>query len=155
MKLPKRYITDTSQSADKHRTRAFASTTNTHGRPDYSWVAQLLKGTHDILWPSEPVTSASPSLLTGLALGISEHLIDNLMEWERKFESADLEGHKQFLQKAGLPTCDRPLEATAWENGFVPEAAGLPTDQLELTNPTKLTSIGIYGLQAKTTNCHW
>ena len=50
--------------------------------------------------------------------------MDNLMEWGRKFESADLEGHKQFLQKAGLPICDSPLEATGWENGFVPEAAG-------------------------------
>ena len=27
--------------------------------------------------------------------------------------------------------CDSPLEATAWENGFVPEANGIPSDQLE------------------------
>ena len=50
---------------------------------------------------------------------------------ERKGESADLEGHKLFSQKTGLPIGDGPLEATAWENGFVPEATGLPTDQLE------------------------
>ena len=106
-------LTDTSQRAEKHRTGAVASTTNTQGRPDYNWVAQFLKKTHDNLWPSEPVTSASPSLLTGLTLGTSDHLIDNLMEWERKLESANLEGHKQFPQKAGLPICDSSLEATA------------------------------------------
>ena len=39
----------------------------------------------------------------------SDHLIDSLMEWERKFESADLEKHKQFLQEAKLPVCDSPL----------------------------------------------
>ena len=52
------------------------------------------------------------------------------MEWERKFESADIEKHKQFLQEAQLPVCDS-LEATAWENGFVPKARGIPSDQLE------------------------
>ena len=45
------------------------------------------------------------------------------MEWERKFEPADLEKHK-FLQEAKLLVCDSPLEATAWENGFVLEAKG-------------------------------
>ena len=84
------------------------------GGPDYSWVAHFLKGEHDVLWPSEPITSASPSLLTGLTMDVSEHLIDNLMEREGKFESADLERHKQFLQEARLPLCDSPLEATAW-----------------------------------------
>ena len=53
------------------------------------------------------------------------------MEWERKFESADLEKHKQFLQEAQIPVCDSPLEATVWENGFVPKARGIPSDQLE------------------------
>ena len=53
------------------------------------------------------------------------------MEWERKFESADLEKHKQLLQEAQLIACDNPLEATAWENGYVPEARGLPSDQLD------------------------
>ena len=31
-----------------------------------------------------------------------------------------------------LPVCDCPLEATTWENGFVPEAVGPPTDELEM-----------------------
>ena len=66
-----------------------------------------------------------------LKMDTSDHLIDSLMEWERKFESADLEKHKQFLQEAKLPVCDSPPEATAWENGFVPETRGIPSDQLE------------------------
>ena len=58
--------------------------------------------------PSEPITSMSPSLITGLALGASERLIDNLIKWESKFESADLEGRKHFLEMAALPICDSP-----------------------------------------------
>ena len=68
--------------------------------------------------------------------------IDNPMEWERKSESADLERHKQFLQGAGLPVCDGPLKATAWENGFVPEARGIPSDQLELRIQGNLPPLG-------------
>ena len=64
-------------------------------------------------------------------MGESDHLIDNLMEWERKFQSADLEKHKQFLRDTQLAVGDNPLEATAWENGYVPEAEGLPSDQLD------------------------
>ena len=30
-------------------------------------------------------------------------LIDSLMDWASKLESADLEGHKKFLENAGLP----------------------------------------------------
>ena len=64
-------------------------------------------------------------------MDISDHLIDNLMEWERKSESANLEKHQQFLQEAQLRVCDNPLEATAWENGFVPDSRDTPSDQLE------------------------
>ena len=58
--------------------------------------------------------------------------VSNSCEQEGSDESADLEKHKQFLQEAKLPVCDSPLEATAWKNGFVPEAKGIPSDQLEL-----------------------
>ena len=75
--------------------------------------------------------STGPTLLTGVKMDNSDHLIDNLMEWERKFESADPVKHKQLLQEAQLIVCDNPLEAIAWENGFVPEAKGLPSDQLD------------------------
>ena len=102
--------------------------TSEEEKTDYNWITQPsgFKGTHDILWPSTPVASTSPSLITGLVLGEKERLVDNLMDWESKLESADLEGHKMFLEKAGLPICDSPLEATAWENGFVPEAQRIP-----------------------------
>ena len=83
---------------------------------------------------SKPTSSTSvltQDATASLEESTSDHLIDNLMEWERKFESADLEKHKQFLQEAQLLVCDNPLEATAWENGFVPEARGIPSDQLE------------------------
>ena len=97
------------------------------------WVTRFLKGEHDLLWPNGLVSSTCPTLLTGLKMDTSDRLIDNLMEWERKFESANLEKHKQFLQEAQFPVCDSPLEAeaTAWENGFVPETRGIPSDQLE------------------------
>ena len=53
------------------------------------------------------------------------------MEWERKLENANLDNHAQFLRNAQLTVSNHPLEATAWENGYVPEAQGLPSDQLE------------------------
>ena len=61
------------------------------------WVTRFLKGGRDLLWPNGLVSSACPTLLTGLKTDTSDHLVDNLMEWERQFESADLEKHKQFL----------------------------------------------------------
>ena len=54
----------------------------------------------------------SPSFITGLVLLERERLVDNLVDWASKLESADLERHK-FLERAGLPTCESPLEATA------------------------------------------
>ena len=90
-----------------------------------------MKKGHDLLWPNDLASPSCPTPLTGLTTDSSDHLIDNLMEWERKLESADFEKHTQFLQEAQLPVCDSPLEATAWENGFVPEARGIPSDQLE------------------------
>ena len=83
------------------------------------WITRFLKGGHDLLWPTGLASSACPTLLTGLKTDNSDHLIDNLMERERKFESANLKKHKQFLQEAQLPVYDNPLEATAWEMGSV------------------------------------
>ena len=103
---------------------------------------------------SYPVSSTCPTLLTGLTKDASDHLIDSLMEWERKFESADLEKHKQFLQEAKLPVCDSPLEARAWENGFVPEANDIPSDQLEHRIQGSLPPLA-YGLQTETTSHYW
>ena len=51
--------------------------------------------------------------------------------WEDKLESADLEKHAEYLRGRKFVALPHPLEATAWENGFVPETHGLPSDELE------------------------
>ena len=61
------------------------------------WVTRFLKKGHDLLWPNTLAPSTCPTLLNGLKMDTSDHLIDNLMEWERKFESADLEKHTKLL----------------------------------------------------------
>ena len=90
-----------------------------------------LKENDEHLWTNIPVPSVADPNDDNLLK--PKTLLDccQCMEWERKFGSADLEKHKQFLQEAQLPVHDNPLEATAWENGFVPEARGIPSDQLE------------------------
>ena len=75
--------------------------------------------------------SVGPTLLTGVKLGEEDRLVDDLMECERKLENANLDSHVQFLRKAQLNAANHPMEATAWENGYVPEAQGLPADQVE------------------------
>ena len=59
--------------------------------------------------------SKGPTLLTGVKRGESDYLTDDLMEWERKFETANLENHKQFLRDAHLTVDNHPMEAAAWE----------------------------------------
>ena len=83
------------------------------------------------MWPQSMTPSIGPTLLTGVKLGEEDRLVDDLMEWERKLENANLDNHMQFLRNAQLTASNHPMEATAWENGYVPEAQGLPSDQLE------------------------
>ena len=64
-----------------------------------SWVARFMKERHDLLLPAGLTPTTGPTLLTGVKMGASDHLIDNLMEWERKFESADLESTSSFSKK--------------------------------------------------------
>ena len=64
-------------------------------------------------------------------MGNEDCLIDDLMDWERRLENANLDNHQQFLRNAQLAVSHHPMEATAWENGFVPEAEGIPSDQLD------------------------
>ena len=45
--------------------------------------------------------------------------------WEDKLETADLEKHTDYLRGRHFVALPHPLEATAWENGFVPETHGL------------------------------
>ena len=51
--------------------------------------------------------------------------------WEDKLETADLEEHAAYLRGRHFVALPHPLEATAWENGFVPETHGLPSGELE------------------------
>ena len=44
-------------------------------------------------------------LLTGVRLGEEDRLVDDLMEWERKLEHANLDNHMQFLRNAQFD-CD-------------------------------------------------
>ena len=83
------------------------------------------------MWPQGMTPSTGPTLLTRVKLGNEDNLVDDLMEWEGKFENASLHNHTQFLRNAQLTAGNHPMEAAAWENGYVPEAQGLPSDQLE------------------------
>ena len=49
-----------------------------------NWITHFVKAGHDLLWPSGLTPTTGPTLLTGVKMGESDHLIDNLMEWERK-----------------------------------------------------------------------
>ena len=91
-----------------------------------AWVDRVTKAGHGILWPQSTTLSLSPTLITGLKLGEEDRLVDDLIEWECRSEKANLDNHMQFLQAAQLPASNHPMEATAWENGFVPEAQGIP-----------------------------
>ena len=42
-----------------------------------------------------------------------------------------MEKHAEYLRERQFADTPHPLEATAWENGFVPETQGLPSDELE------------------------
>ena len=96
-----------------------------------AWVDRVTKASHGILWPQSTTLSLGPTLITGLKLGEEDRLVDDLIDWECRLENANLDNHMQFLQTAQLPASNHPMEATAWENGFVPEAQGIPSDQLD------------------------
>ena len=71
-----------------------------------SWINSVVNAGHDLLWPSGVAPTTGPTLLTGVKMSNSDYLIDHLMEWERKFESADLEKHKRFLRGKQLSVRD-------------------------------------------------
>ena len=95
------------------------------------WIDRVTSAGHSILWPQTMIPSVGPTLLTGVRMGEEDRLVDDLLEWERKLENANLDNHMQFRRNAQLTAMNHPMEATAWENGYVPEAQGLPSDQLE------------------------
>ena len=89
-----------------------------------AWVDRVISAGHSILW-------LWVLLFSQVKLGEEDRLVDDLMDWERRLENANLDNHMQFLRNAQLTASNHPMEATAWENGFVPEAQGLPSDQLD------------------------
>ena len=66
------------------------------------WVDRAIRAGHSILWPQSMTPSMGPTLLTGVRLGEEDRLVDDLMEWERKLENANLDSHMQFLRNAQL-----------------------------------------------------
>ena len=46
------------------------------------------------------------------------------------------------------------MEAAAWEDGYVPEAVGLPSDQLEFRIQGSLPPLA-YSFKTKTANHRW
>ena len=80
------------------------------------WVDRVVSAGHSILRPQSATVAIGPTLLTGVKLGEEDRLVEDLMDWERKLENANLDNHAQFLRNAQLT---------------VPEAQGLPSDQLD------------------------
>ena len=115
--------------ASKEKVTTEDSCDSAQDRPKV-WVERVISAGHSILRPRGTSLSSGLTLLRGMKLS-EDHLVDDLMEWERKLENANLDNHKQFLRNAQLAVANHPMEATAWENGYVPEARGLPSDQLE------------------------
>ena len=92
------------------------------------WFSRVTKEGQEVLWP--PTGSGKcPTLLTGVQPSDLKNL--ETLGWEDKLESADLEKHTEYLRGRHFIALPHPLEATAWENGFVPETHGLPSEELE------------------------
>ena len=92
------------------------------------WFNRVTKRGQDVLLP--PVGSGRcPTLLTGVQPFDLKSL--ETFGWKDKLETADLEKHSDYLRERHFVALPHPLEATAWENGFVPETHGLPSGELE------------------------
>ena len=115
-----------SKSGLAHREKQ-ESTTETHK----DWFSRVAKEGQEVLW--SPIGSGKcPTLLTGVQPSDLKSL--ETFGWGDKLETADLEKHTEYLRSRHLPhfiALPHPLEATAWENGFVPETHGLPSEELE------------------------
>ena len=92
------------------------------------WFSRVTMMGQEVLWPPGD-SGRSPTLLTGVQPSNLKGL--ETLGWEDKLESADLEKHTEYLRGRRFVALPHPLEATAWENGFVPETHGLPSEELE------------------------
>ena len=104
-----------------------------------------------MLWHPE-ASAKCPTLLTGVQPSTLKSL--ETLGWEDKLESADLEKHTEYLRGRQFVAIPHPLEATAWENGFVPETHGLPSDELE-PRMLPLLPQASYGVSTQTTRGSW
>ena len=92
------------------------------------WFNRVTKRGQDVLLP--PVGSGRcPMLLTRVQPSDLKSL--ETFGWKDKLETADLERYSTYLRERHFVAIPHPLEATAWENGFVPETHGLPSEELE------------------------
>ena len=92
------------------------------------WFGRVTKGGQEVLWPLKG-SGRCPTLLTGVQSSDLKSL--ETFRWEEKLETADLEKHTDYLRGRHFVALPHPLEATAWENGFVPETHGLPSEELK------------------------
>ena len=92
------------------------------------WFKRVTQEGQEVLWHPK-AAARCPTLLTGVQPSNLESL--ETLGWEDKLESADLEKHADYLRGRQFVAIPHPLEATAWENGFVPETHGLPSNELE------------------------
>ena len=92
------------------------------------WFDRVTQRGQDVLLPPEG-SGRCPTLLTGVQSSDLKSL--ETFGWKDKLETADLEKHSTYLQERQFVAHPHPLEATAWENGFVPETHGLPSGEIE------------------------
>ena len=92
------------------------------------WFSRVTSAGQEVLRYPGPTTRC-PMLLTGVQPATLKSL--ETLGWEDKLEAADLEKHMDYLRGRQFLALPHPLEATAWESGFVPETHGLPTNELE------------------------
>ena len=114
----------TASSADSATKENKESVSESHK----DWFTRVTQEGQEVLWPSEN-SDRCPTLLTGVQPSDLKSL--ETLGWEDKLESADLEKHTNYLRERQFLALPHPLEATAWENGFVPETHGLPSKELE------------------------
>ena len=98
----------------------------------YTWILKSsgLKGTHNIVWPDSYDTLSTPSLTTGLTkMGVA--INDDKQEWKQAIGSGNLEKYRNFLKEKNLDDSDNIMEATACQNGFIPEGRGVRVQELE------------------------
>ena len=122
-------VTSAQQDANaSNKSSADTAKTDTVKESHKDWFKRVIMKGQDVLWPSDD-SGKCPTLLTGVHPLNLKGL--ETVGWEDKLETADLDKHMEYLRGRHFLALPHPLEATAWENGFVPETHGLPSDEIE------------------------